>query len=84
MAYANVRAVRLAYEVIGDTGDWIALSPGGRMSMDKISGLAQVLAAAGYRVLLHDRRNTGRSEVSLDGEGSEFEIWADDLHQLLR
>ncbi len=38
-----------------------------------------LIAEAGFRVLLHDRRNTGLSSVSIDGEGSEFEIWAEDL-----
>jgi pimeloyl-ACP methyl ester carboxylesterase len=36
------------------------------------------------QVLLHDRRNTGQSSLSLDGEGSEFEIWADDLRALAK
>ena len=42
------------------------------------------MAAAGYRVLIHDRRNCGASDVAFDGSKSEFEIWADDLHELLR
>jgi pimeloyl-ACP methyl ester carboxylesterase len=44
--------------------------------------LAEQIAASGYRVLLHDRRNCGASEVSFDGCASENEIWADDLHEL--
>jgi pimeloyl-ACP methyl ester carboxylesterase len=52
--------------------------------MDEVKGLASCVAAARFRVLLHDRRNTGRSDLSLDGEGSEFEIWADDLYALTR
>jgi pimeloyl-ACP methyl ester carboxylesterase len=35
-------------------------------------------------VLLWDRRNTGLSDVVIGGEGSEQEIWADDLAVLLR
>ncbi|MBV8536688.1 MAG: alpha/beta hydrolase, partial [Alphaproteobacteria bacterium] len=33
--------------------------------------------------LVHDRRNCGASDVSIDGKESEYEIWADDLHALL-
>jgi pimeloyl-ACP methyl ester carboxylesterase len=36
------------------------------------------------QVLLHDRRNTGQSSLLLDGEGSEFEIRADDLCALAK
>jgi pimeloyl-ACP methyl ester carboxylesterase len=42
-----------------------------------------LLAAAGYRVLIHDRRNCGASDVVLEGNDPEFQIWADDLHELL-
>jgi pimeloyl-ACP methyl ester carboxylesterase len=41
-----------------------------------------LIAAGGYRVLIHDRRNTGASDVVIDGE-SEYAVWADDLHILL-
>jgi pimeloyl-ACP methyl ester carboxylesterase len=30
-------------------------------------------------VLLHDRRNTGASDILIEGEESEEEIWTDDL-----
>jgi pimeloyl-ACP methyl ester carboxylesterase len=45
--------------------------------------LAEKLAGAGYRVLIHDRRNCGASDVSFDGSQPEYEVWADDLHALL-
>ena len=45
--------------------------------------LSERIAAAGYRVLLHDRRNCGASDVIIDGSESEYDIWADDLHALL-
>jgi pimeloyl-ACP methyl ester carboxylesterase len=38
--------------------------------------------AAGYRVILHDRRNSGGSEISIAGVGSEEEIFADDMYEL--
>jgi pimeloyl-ACP methyl ester carboxylesterase len=34
-------------------------------------------------VLLHDRRNCGASDVSIGGDVSEYEVWADDLADLL-
>mgnify|MGYP003350296244 CR=1 FL=1 len=46
--------------------------------------VAQRIAADGYRVLVHDRRNCGASDVSIDGEGSEYEIWAEDLYAMLK
>jgi len=51
--------------------------------MSGVLPLAEKLAAAGYRVLIHDRRNCGASDVVIDGQESEYEIWADDLYELL-
>ena len=84
MAEAIVRGVHLNFEVIGETGPWIALTPGSRRSYAELRGLAGALASSGYRVLLHDRRNCGASDVAFDGSGSEHEVWADDLHELGR
>lgn len=84
MPIANVRGAAIAYEVLGNAGPWIALSPGGRRAMDAVAGLAVKLAAKGYRVLIHDRRNTGSSDITIGGKESEYEIWADDLHELLK
>lgn len=83
MAHASVRGVTLHYDIIGGDGPWVALAPGGRRGLEGVTSLARRLGAAGYRVLVHDRRNCGASDVSIDGEGSEYEIWADDLHTLL-
>ena len=46
--------------------------------------LATKLANAGYRVVLHDRRNTGRSDVLIEGDVAEEILWLDDLHELLK
>src|SRR5204863_6351697 len=83
MAWANVRGANIHYEVMGDRGTWVALSPGGRRGLDGVLSLGKRIADAGYRVLLHDRRNCGESDVVIDGEDAEFEIWADDLYELL-
>ena len=82
MPIANVRGAKLNYEVLGTTGPWVALSPGGRRALDHVKGLAQCMAEHGYRVLIHDRRNCGVSDIAIGGEQSEYEIWADDLYEL--
>lgn len=83
MPIANIRGVNLNYEVLGTHGPWMALSPGGRRALDMVKPLAQRMAIAGYRVLIHDRRNCGLSDIAIGGEGSEYEIWAEDLYELL-
>jgi pimeloyl-ACP methyl ester carboxylesterase len=80
----QVRGVQLRYEVFGDDGAWLALMPGGRRGYDELAPLAQKIAKRGFRVLLHDRRNTGASDVVIEGDDGEEEIWADDLRALLR
>lgn len=79
---------RIHYELVG-SGPTLALISGGRREGAWLRPTADKLAAAGYEVLLHDRRNCGASDVVIerrfDGgrELSEQEIWADDLHELL-
>jgi pimeloyl-ACP methyl ester carboxylesterase len=82
MPIANVRGANINYEVLGTHGPWIALSPGGRRALDNVRSLAQRMAEAGYRVLIYDRRNCGISDIVIGGEQSEYEVWADDLHEL--
>ena len=76
--------VSIYYEVVGDRGAWIVLTPGGRNGLEDLRYLADELVGKGYRVLLHDRRNCGQSDVFVDGELSEQEVWVDDVHALLR
>jgi pimeloyl-ACP methyl ester carboxylesterase len=84
MPVAVVRGVHINYEVIGNTGPFIALTPGSRRPYAELVDLSKEIAAHGYRVLLHDRRNCGASEVAFDGSASEHEVWADDLCDLAR
>lgn len=79
----NIRGASLHYEIIGSDGPWVALSPGGRRAMAAVKPLAQRIAAGGYRILIHDRRNCGASGVLLESDAAEHEVWADDLHALL-
>jgi pimeloyl-ACP methyl ester carboxylesterase len=83
MPVAQVRGVNINYAVLGRRGPWMALSPGGRRAMEEIRHLAEPIAQAGYRVLIHDRRNCGASDVAIGHEDSEFRVWADDLFELL-
>ncbi len=83
MARADIRGVSINYEILGGDGPAMALCPGGRNALDNVKPFATKLAQAGYRVLLHDRRNCGASDVAFDRTKSEYEVWADDLHVLL-
>jgi pimeloyl-ACP methyl ester carboxylesterase len=79
---ANVRGVRINYDIVGEQGPWVMLIQGGRQDMELFRPLAEHFAAAGHRVLMHDRRNSGGSEVGFTGDGSEEEIFADDAYEL--
>lgn len=83
MPIANVRGVSINYRVLGEDGPWVALSPGGRRDLGVVLPVAELVAQGGYRVLIHDRRNCGASDVVIEGEESEYEIWAEDLYELL-
>jgi pimeloyl-ACP methyl ester carboxylesterase len=84
MAFVHLHGVRLHYQVLGEQGPWLALASGGRRSGAEFEALARRIAARGFRVVLHDRRNTGASEVCIEGEQGEEEIWADDWVQLMQ
>ncbi|MAV25258.1 MAG: hypothetical protein CMQ05_03955 [Gammaproteobacteria bacterium] len=74
----------ICYEVLGRTGPWVVLTPGGRQGLEAVRGLGEQISAEGYRVLLHDRRNCGASDVDIEDDSqSEQEIWADDVHAIL-
>lgn len=83
MAVTSIRGVQINYEMLGSSGPWVSLTPGGRAGLEGVRVLGERLADAGFRVLLHDRRNCGASDVVIAGEESEQEIWADDLNELL-
>jgi len=83
MPTAIVRGLEINYEIIGDGGPFVALFTGGRRGYQEFVPLARRIAAEGFRVLLHDRRNTGASEMRLAAEETEETTWADDLVDLL-
>ena len=84
MPFALIRGAEIGYEIVGAVGPWAVVMPIAREPMAAVAGLARTIASAGYRVLLHDRRNCGRSSLDLaTAAGEEEEIWADDLAALL-
>jgi pimeloyl-ACP methyl ester carboxylesterase len=83
MPVKRIRGVDLVYQVVGDSGPWLTLTPGGRRGIMAEHALASLIAEAGYRVLLHDRRNIGASGIALTGDNESLEQ-AEDLHALLR
>ena len=82
MRFLTAKNLRFAYELLGE-GPGIALTSGGMYPMEFLLPLARNLAAD-FKVLVYDRRNTGRSEFSFDPKQHEFEHFADDLYCILR
>jgi len=80
----EINGGKVVYEILGDSGEFIVLTPGGRFGMNipGLRPLAEALVAGGYRVLLWDRPNCGASEVQFYGQ-SESHMRAATLHGLL-
>lgn len=85
MASMEINGGNVVYEILGNSGDLIALTPGGRFSKEipGLRPLADALVDGGYRVLLWDRPNCGASDVQFYGQ-SESHMRAETLHHLLR
>ena len=83
MAYALIRGANIHYEVYGYQGPWFVLTTGGRSGLHRLVSLAENLSHNGYRVLLHDRRNTGASDVAISSDPFEDVMFADDVAELL-
>ena len=56
---------------------------GGRHSLNEINGLTRAIASRGYRVIVHDRRNCGRSSLDFNTLELEDDVWVEDLNALL-
>jgi pimeloyl-ACP methyl ester carboxylesterase len=83
MPVAEVNGVAINYRIIGESGPFLALTTGGRRGHEEFLSLAGKIARLGFRIFLHDRRNTGASDIVIAGAASEEQIWADDLYALL-
>ncbi len=84
MPTMRIRDVNINYAVVGEQGPWVVLMTGGRRGFHEFLPLAGKLSSHHYRVLLHDRRNTGASDILIEGSEGEEVIWADDLKHLMR
>ncbi|HTO64029.1 MAG TPA: alpha/beta hydrolase [Bradyrhizobium sp.] len=84
MPVTKIRGVNINWQVIGDSGPWVMLTTGGRRGHEEFVPLARKLAALGHRVVLHDRRNTGASDVLIEGNEGEETIWTKDMHDLMQ
>ncbi|GFM21141.1 MULTISPECIES: alpha/beta fold hydrolase [Mycobacteriaceae] len=80
----EINGGNVVYEILGKEGEFIVLTPGGRFSKDipGLKPLAKKLVEGGYRVLLWDRPNCGRSDVQFYGQ-SESHMRAQTLQQLI-
>ncbi len=77
-----IRGVELAYEMLGNVGPVVAISPGGRRGMESDRALGVLLVQAGFRALIYDRRNTGAADIGFPGTSEALEQ-AEDLLALL-
>lgn len=82
MPYASINGVNLYYEDYGH-GPAVILTPGGRVDREGLRPLGALLSRK-CRVILHDRRNCGRSDVVIGGDLSEQHMWAEDMAALLK
>jgi pimeloyl-ACP methyl ester carboxylesterase len=83
MPVSKINGVNINWRVIGDRGPWIMMTTGGRRGHDEFVPLAEKIARYGHRVMLHDRRNTGRSDVLIEGDEGEEVIWTRDMYELM-
>lgn len=83
MPFAEIRGIAIRYEIVGSDGPWVALATGGRNPYGEFVPLAERIARQGFRVVLHDRRNCGQSQVALDPSMGEDNHRVEDWHALL-
>lgn len=80
----EINGGNVVYEILGESGEFIVLTPGGRFSKDipGLRPLAEELVKGGYRVVLWDRPNCGKSDVQFYGQ-SESHMRAETLRHLI-
>jgi pimeloyl-ACP methyl ester carboxylesterase len=88
MPVSKINGVNINWRTVGDHGHgdrnpWVVMTTGGRRGHDEFVPLAEKIAAYGYRVMLHDRRNTGASDILISGDEGEEVIWTRDMYALL-
>jgi pimeloyl-ACP methyl ester carboxylesterase len=83
MPVSRINGVNINWRVVGDHGPWVVMTTGGRRGYDEFIPLAEKVAQHGFRIMLHDRRNTGASDILIEGADGEEVIWMRDLHALM-
>ena len=80
----EINGGNVVYEILGESGEFIVRTPGGRFSKDipGLRPLAEELVEGGYRVVLWDRPNCGKSDVQFYGQ-SESHMRAETLRHLI-
>jgi pimeloyl-ACP methyl ester carboxylesterase len=81
MPYADINGVNIYYEEYG-SGLPVILTPGGRVDREGLRPIAALLSPK-CRVIIHDRRNCGKSDVVITGDLSEQHLWAEEMAGLL-
>lgn len=84
MPVSTIRGVNINWQAIGERGPWLMMTTGGRRGYDEFVPLAQKVANSGFRVMLHDRRNTGASDLWIEGDDGEEAMWLGDMYELMR
>jgi pimeloyl-ACP methyl ester carboxylesterase len=84
MPVSKINGFNINWQVVGDRGPWVMATTGGRRGYDEFIPMAQKIARHGFRVMLHDRRNTGASDLWIDGNEGEEAPWLGDMHELMR
>lgn len=82
MPYANINGTNVFYEEYG-SGPAVILTPGGRVDRHGLRPIGALISTR-CRVILHDRRNCGRSDIVIGGELSEQHVWAEEMAGLLQ
>ena len=83
MPVTQLRGVSIPHEILGDRGPFVLITPGGRRGMASDRALGLLLAEAGCRAIIHDRRNTGAADIAVSGESESVEQ-AEDIYALLQ
>ena len=79
-----IDGVNVEYEIIGSGKPILALMPGARRGYLEMKSLAEKIAKNNIRILLHDRRNTGKSSMLIDDAHTEEVTWARELRKLFK
>ena len=84
MTIARIRTADIWHHVYGASGPWVAMIQGGRHMATDLEETAQPISKKGFRVLVFDRLNSGRSSIDFDKSEPEEEGHIKDLAALLK